>query len=127
MLVDRAIAGHVERLLRDLPAKAPAEHDVRLEPTQERREDFLVAGHDQVDALRRRLVGRLAPGRRRHIDGVRPPLHQPRDDVVTHPAHRLDHRLHDRQHVRDHDHAPPLRLPGHRSIIRPLVRSHSRP
>jgi hypothetical protein len=32
VLVDDSVAQHVERLLRDLPAEAPAERDVGLEP-----------------------------------------------------------------------------------------------
>ena len=52
VVVDRPEARHVERLLRQLPAEPPAEHEIGLEPAQQRRDRLLVAGEEQADPAR---------------------------------------------------------------------------
>ena len=116
MVVHRPQARHVERVLRQLPGEAPAEHDVEVEAAQERRHVLLAPGEHQVHALRRVPIRDVSPRRKRPLIGVRPPLHEPPDRLVFQFAQRAHARHDDRRNVGDEpdgdSRGNPSRLPG---------------
>jgi hypothetical protein len=81
MLVDRAEARYVERLLRQLPREAPAERDVEVESAQEIRDRVPILREQDAEAPRPGAVRDLAPGA---VAGDSPQLCAP---AATRPAH----------------------------------------
>jgi len=109
--VHRAEARHVERGLRDLPGKTPADHQIRLVGADERLDRVPVPREEKVEPGRSGGVGQQKV--RRPLPAVVATRREQRDRHVAEIAQGTDERVGKRLDRADREDAQAL---GHRGI-----------